>query len=195
MAELLVTNPESLAMLYGDTFYVHPSDMGAPTAVATPAIPVTPVQNVTPPQIEVTAPNPQVPKTRLEPVQDTSHVKPGITWRTKPNSKVLFVLQISEFKNPELTEFLKKIVDSLGIPSEFVGFGQIDGQVHLEEFDHIPNPYAVVFDTGVWGGADNPVKLGKGEIFFTESLANLQHQQDLKRLLWGHLKQLKEKLI
>jgi hypothetical protein len=198
MADPIVLTPESLSLLYGESFFIHPGDVlkTAPkpeVRLEEPRI-AKPTVAVQEPQ----QPSADAPKPRLEPVVEPRAqlvTKPGITWRTKPGSKVLFVLQLTEFKNPELTDLLKKIVDSLGIPPELVGFGQIDGPVDLAEFDQLPNPYAVVFDNGVWGGAENPVRFGKGEVFFSHHLADLQLDQDLKRQLWGHLKNLKEKLV
>ena len=187
MLDLLVTHPESLYLLYGEYFYIHPSD-ALPSSSA-PAVEEPTTANPT-----LAKPIANAPQTKLEPVADIPASKPGIIWRPKPTSKVLFVLQLSEFKNPNLTEFLKKIVDSLGLSAEFIGFGQIEGPVDLREFDRMPNPYAVVFDNGVWGGAENPVKLGKGEVFFAQNLLQLQSDQEGKRILWDHLKQLKEKL-
>jgi hypothetical protein len=189
MNQLLLNGPESLSLLYGDVFYIFPQD----TLTAAPS-PVVAAPLVSQPIPEAVLPSTLSPKTKLEPVIEPTVQKPGITWRPKPMSKVLFVLQLAEFKDAALTDFLKKIVDSLEIAPEFVGFGQIDGTVHLEEFDLMPNPFAIVFDSGVWGGADNPVKLGKGEVYFTQCLQVLQDDQDLKRQLWAHLKALKEKI-
>jgi hypothetical protein len=190
MNQLLLNGPESLSLLYGDVFYIFPQDALAAAPGPEVAKPIL----VSQPIAEAVIPSALAPKTKLEPVIEPAGKKPGITWRPKPMSKVLFVLQLAEFKDPALTDFLKKIVDSLGIAPEFVGFGQIDGMVHLEEFDLMPNPFAVVFDSGVWGGADNPVKLGKGEVYFTQCLQVLQDDQDVKRQLWAHLKVLKEKI-
>lgn len=191
MADLLIDSPETLSMLYGESFYIFPEDALSPVVADAPQAAVeTPHVKQ-----EAVTKTPEPPKTKLEPVKEAVPQKPGITWKTKPASKVLFVLQLAEFKNPELTDLLKKIVDSLGISTEFVGFGQIDGPVLLEEFDQMPNPHAVVFDADIWGGKENPVKLGKGEVFFTQCLAKLQNDQDLKRALWVHLKKLKDRLL
>ncbi len=193
MTNSLIDSADSLALLYGETFYISPQDLLAPDPVETVVkAPVPPVAVEKVPSTKESIP--QVPKTKLEPVEEAAPRKRGITWKPKTSSVVLFVLQIAEFKNPELTELLKKIVESLGIPTDMVGFGQIDGPVQLEEFDHMPNPHAVVFDTDIWGGAENPVKLGKGEVFFTHRLEVLKDNNDLKRQLWVHLKLLKDRI-
>ncbi len=205
MSELLIDGPETLALLYGESFYIFPQDANAALThvVATPKTepiikPIAEKTKAPVPQTPtvVIAPEPPVsqPQNPVSPPVVAEDRKPGITWKTKPTSKVLFVLQISEFRNPDLLNLLKKIVDSLKLAVELVGFGQIDGTVHLEEFDRMPNPYAVIFDSEVWGGAENPVQLGKGEVYFSHRLEVLQNDQDLKRELWAYLKQLKEKL-
>ena len=187
MNQKLLDGPESLSLLYGDVFYIFPEDKAMASSPAKSeqvspliAAPIEPIQ--------------QAPPAKVTPTMAPTMGKPGITWRPKPTSKVLFVLQLSEFKDPSLTDLLKKIVDSLGIAPEFVGFGQIDGTVHLEEFDAMPNPFAIVFDQGVWGGADNPVHLGKGEVYFSHRLEVLQNDAEMKRHLWAYLKALKEKI-
>ena len=206
MSQLLIDGPETLDLLYGESFYIFPEDANQATlrVTAVPKVeqqaqakpveekPKTPAQQ--PPTMPVAQEPAARPQTPVEPPVVAAGNKPGITWKTKPTSTVLFVLQLAEFRNPELLNLLKKIVDSLKIAVELVGFGQIDGTVYMEEFDRMPNPYAVIFDNEVWGGADNPVQLGKGEVYFSHRLDVLQHDQDLKRDLWAYLKQLKEKL-
>jgi hypothetical protein len=118
----------------------------------------------------------------------------GITWKLKKTApKVLFVIQAAEFTNKELTDLLKKIVESLGIPTEFVSFGTIGGQISLPEFAAMPAPFAVVFDQGL-AAAANPVQVAAGEVFFTHPLAVLSADNSLKRVLWEYLKQVQSKL-
>ena len=118
----------------------------------------------------------------------------GITWKLKKTTpKVLFVIQAVEFSNKELTDLLKKIVESLGIPTDFVSFGSIGGPISLPEFEAMPAPIAVVFDQGL-ASATNPVQVAAGEVFFTHPLAVLSTDNSLKRVLWEYLKQVQSKL-
>jgi DNA polymerase III psi subunit len=115
----------------------------------------------------------------------------GITWKPKPGSKILFVLQAEEFKDKELGELLKKIVESLEIPLEFAGFGMISGEISMEEFEAMPTQYAVVFDQQLASVAPNPVVHAGKSIFFSQSLRILSSDTNSKKALWGYLKEVR----
>jgi hypothetical protein len=126
-----------------------------------------------------------------KPERKASYDKPGIAWRPKENSQVLFILHQSELKNKVLTELLKQIVLSIGISFDSAGFGIIKGPVSEMEFQEMPNPYGIVFDKTLLPGGKNPMPAVDGSIFFTERLKDLQHDKDAKRELWNYLKSLK----
>lgn len=137
---------------------------------------------------KVAAETPEKPE---KPVRKATYDKPGIEWRPKESSKVLFILHHSELKNKVLTELLKQIVLSIGISFDSAGFGIIKGPVSEMEFQEIPNPYGIVFDTTLLPGEKNPMPAPDGSIFFTQRLKDLQHDKDAKRALWNYLKSLK----
>ncbi len=148
-----------------------------------------PIQPIVAPATSPTPADP-TPTTQVTTPAATS----GITWKLKKTPpKVLFVISAEEFNNKELTDLLKKIVESLGIPTDFVSFGSIGGQISLPELDAMPAPFAVVFDQ-VLAGAGNPVQVAAGEVFFTHPLAALSTDNGLKRVLWEYLKQVQSKL-
>jgi hypothetical protein len=175
MQESFITTQESIALLYGETFYIVGNDLAAAKVIESPKV-------EKPATISPT------------PVAQPETRPPGITWRTKPNSKMLFILQQSELKDPILTDFLKKIVEAIGIPFDTAGFGIVNGPVNLREFEEMPNRYGVVFDGDLWMHPNVASTFGDKEVFFTSRLAFLQNDADAKRQLWGYLKNLKEML-
>ncbi|MEM1000686.1 MAG: hypothetical protein AAGN35_26770 [Bacteroidota bacterium] len=188
--------PEDVARLYGDRIYlvddllgaVEPPPREAPrtllTVVRDPesAAPVAPPETPAPPE-------PEKPKEKK-----ASYLKPGITWKPKDNSKVLFILHQAELKNKTLTELLKQIVLSIEIPFESAGFGIIKGPVVETEFEEMPNPYGIVFDETLLPGEKNPMPTVDGSVFFTQRLKDLQHDKTAKRALWNYLKSIKSLL-
>lgn len=128
------------------------------------------------------------------PASEVKIGKPGIVWRPKDTSKVLFTLHQSELKNKVLTELLKQIVHAIGIPFPSAGFGIITDKVQPGEFDKMPNPYAIVFDESLLPGTENPIVTPGGTVFFTMRLNDLQHNRTAKRALWEFLKSIKPNL-
>jgi DNA polymerase III psi subunit len=196
-------NADDVARLYGGHFYlidpVSPAgdeslQAGAPLTLLT-----LPDQSEEPPKSQDTTQtsgkeeenSPEADQGRDRPVRKASYDKPGIDWRPKENSKVLFVLHQSELKNKVLTELLKQIVLSINIPFDSAGFGIIKGPVSELEFQEMPNPNAIVFDPELLPGDKNPMPVVDGSIFFTERLKDLQHDKNAKRALWDHLKSIK----
>lgn len=150
------------------------------------------------PQEMPASPTPEAPlvETPATPVTETTQQpdKPGIVWRLKDTApKILFVLQAAEFKNKELTDLLKKIVESLGIAAELVSFGSITGPFTVAELDAMPAPIAVLFDQTLLKDT-NPQAVKAGEVFYSHPLAALSVDNALKRILWEYLKQVQPKL-
>lgn len=140
--------------------------------------------------------NPAVVSEEKPKPSETIEAKPktsGITWKPKPSSKILFVLQAEEFKDKELGEFLKKIVASLEIPLEFAGFGVISGEISMEEFETMPTQYAVVFDERLASMGPNPIVHASKSIFFSQTLRELSTDINGKKALWAHLKEVRVK--
>jgi DNA polymerase III psi subunit len=134
-------------------------------------------------------------KTTQAPVAQAAEATPGIAWRLKTTApKILFVLQASEFHNKELTELLKKIVESLKIDTAYVSFGAIAGPISMAELDRMPAAIAVVFDQSLFQG-ENPQPVAAGEVYFSHSLASLAQDNTLKRSLWDYLKLVQPKLV
>lgn len=150
--------------------------------------------------IQVQAPldTPVAPRVEATPMETPATQAPaatsGITWRLKQTApKILFVLQGEEFRDKELTELLKKIVESLKIDTAFVSFGVIGGPISLAELHAMPAPIAVLFDQSLAQG-QNPQPVAAGEVFFSHPLASLAQDNTLKRSLWEYLKQVQPKL-
>lgn len=189
-----VNTPESISLLYGETIYIVPGEQDAvkpPVAIAQP---------VTSPA--VSSPTVETPIKSAEPAVEKKaaeiaipQLRPGIQWKSKPTAKMMFILQQVEFKDPILVEFLKKIVEALGIPFEAAGFGVISGPVHLSEFEGMPIRYGVVFDGDLWMSPNMATTFGDKEVFFSMRLAYLQNDPESKRQLWGYLKNLKDMLV
>lgn len=192
MQDDFVTTPESISLLFGEAFYIVPEQGDAVDAPAKPAKEAAKPVTAAIPKIDP----PTTPQVQ-EPVRvDPPVVQPraGIQWRAKPTSKMMFILQQAELKDPILTEFLKKIVEAIGIPFDSAGFGIINGPVNLAEFEQMPNRYGVVFDGDLWMSPNVATTFGDKEVFFSMRLAYLQNDADSKRELWGYLKNLKEML-
>jgi DNA polymerase III psi subunit len=173
----IVFDIEDVHQLYGPKLYrVGSEDMQAQALLDPPVAPrleATPIQT---------------------PVVETPAATSGITWRLKATSpRILFVLQAEEFRNKELTELLKKIVESLKIDTDLVSFGSIGGPISLAELQAMPAPIAVIFDQSLAQG-QNPQPVAAGDVFFSHPLADLAQDNTLKRLLWDYLKQVQPKL-
>lgn len=211
MQDQFVNSVETIALLYGDALYLVPDGLSNQVAaepnlaaadvevrskekITTPSASPENVPTSQPLPQEKVTPNEQSAPLSPETVAVPSAQKPGITWRTKPASKMLFILQQTEIKDPILAEFLKKIVESIGIPFDSAGFGIINGPVNLREFEGMPNRYGVVFDADLWNEPNVATTFGDREVFFAPRLAFLQDDADSKRQLWGYLKNLKEML-
>lgn len=190
--------PDDVARVYGDRFFLME---GLPTLddaeLETPQqqtllTVVGESEKAAPQKAEQdTVEAPKEEEKAAKPVRKASYDKPGIEWRPKESSKVLFILHQSELKNKVLTELLKQIVLSIGISFDSAGFGIIKGPVSEMEFQEMPNPYGIVFDTTLLPGEKNPMPAPDGSIFFTQRLKDLQHDKNAKRDLWNYLKSLK----
>jgi hypothetical protein len=182
MQDLFINSTESIALLYGETLYIV-SEEGQEQENKSSADPQPDVQR------KIEKPQPVVEK--VEPTIPPPQ-KPGINWRPKPASRMLFILQQTELKDPILTDFLRKIVEAVGIPFDNAGFGIIQGPVNLREFEQMPNRYGVVFDGDLWMEPNALTNFGDNEVFFTSRLAYLQNDKESKQHLWNYLKNLKE---
>ena len=121
---------------------------------------------------------------------------PGIEWKLKPGSKVIFMLHQNEWSNRELTDLLKKIVQSLEISTDLAGFGLLPSDTALgaEKFAEMPAQFGVVFDSKLNPQNDNPGKFDGKQIFFAHTLEELTGNNDYKRALWDFLKTVKAQL-
>lgn len=202
MNEIPVTL-ESLKALYGEQFFLLEGELNAETIdrEAQTSSPQSNAETAVEEKEEIqTAPNVEAkvdsgikdrPKTEQE--APTSKVNPGIEWKVKPTSKVLFVIRNDEWTDKALLEFLKKIVASLEFPTEWAGFGLITGPVNAWEFEQMPQENAIVFDAHLIAFNENPQQYGSREAFFSSRLGLLQDDVQGKRELWNYLKLLKEK--
>ena len=196
-------NYDDLQGLYGDKLYVLPEDPGVSQPSPKPPMeekseakePVSKVAATeqSEPQ-EVDPPQQVQPKVPAKPANDGLNEAGQITWRPKPTSKVLFILHQEELRNKELTELLKKIVQSIEIPFESAGFGIVKGLPELKQFHGMPNPFGVVFDHVLNPSGDNPVEVEGGRLYFTHKLDELKDNRDYKRALWEFLKEIKSSI-
>lgn len=176
---------DDIKNLYGDFIYIIP-EAGQIKQPAKPA-----VEKKEAPVVQETAPEElpeKSPKEKAAPTPKTPEAAaPGITWKPKENSKVLFVLHPDEFKNKKLTNLLKDIVAAMKIPFEDAGFGTIEGPVGPSDWKSMPNPYAVIFDLELNRSGENPLLVGDKKIYFSGTLAELESNRTMKRELWNHL--------
>lgn len=167
---------EDIKRLYGDVFYIAKEDF---------------VNGKGEPQPEMdeikTVPSENIEKEELVPTG-------CINWRPKANSQVLFILHQKELKEKELTDLLKKIVQSIEIPFEAAGFGILTDTPNEADLDELPNQFGVVFDLSLNYSEQNPVDTKNGKLFFAATLSQLQNDRQAKMELWSQLKSIKEKL-
>jgi hypothetical protein len=195
MQDSFINHPESIAMLYGETLYIiagQPPHADSAIHVIAKQEPVEEVRNSNEQPLREKEVRDSNEQPMVESPPPPSQPKAGIQWRTKAASRMLFILQHTELKDPNLTDFLKKIVEAVGIPFENAGFGIIQGPVNLREFEQMPNRYGVVFDGDLWMEPNAMTQFGENEVFFTSRLAYLQNDPESKRQLWNYLKNLKE---
>ncbi len=183
---------EDLQRLYGDWIFVIPGDeaeSGVNTYQGTEtASPLPPAEKAATPSEGASSAHPAPEEsTQLSPTGK-------LIWRPKPASKVLFILHQSELKQKDLTDLLKKIVESIKIPFEAAGFGVITGDINSADFANMPNPFGVVFDSSIRYGDSNPTQANGGDLYFTYKLAELSEDRNKKKELWGQLQEIQAKL-
>jgi DNA polymerase III psi subunit len=188
-----VDRAETLSLLYGDTLFLIPEDdAGIASKSEDPA--TLDEANASALETRTAEAPPSTigtePKIQFPPGARSG----GMKWNTRPGSKLLFILQQTEHEDPLLAEFLNKIVESLGIASEKVGWGIITGTVHPHQFEEMPSRYGILFDGDLWMHPHMAVSFGEKEVYFSSRLAYLQHDAESKRQLWAYLKNLKETL-
>ena len=173
---------EDLQRLYGDWIFIVPGEGEEKAEVS---------ENEAPAQESSPAAEPaEAPATASD-----SHAPTGkLIWRPKEASKVLFILHQSELRQKELTDLLKKIVESIKIPFEAAGFGVITGDINAADFANMPNPFGVLFDSDLRFGEGNPTEVYGGKLYFTHQLAALNENRDLKKELWGQLQEIQKQL-
>ena len=172
---------EDLQRLYGDWIFIVPEEGEEQAGDAANEAPA--------PKTEPDSPTETVSSTGDSPAPTGK-----LIWRPKEASKVLFILHQSELKQKELTDLLKKIVESIKIPFEAAGFGVITGDINAADFANMPNPFGVLFDSDLRFGEGNPTEVYGGKLYFTHQLAALNENRDLKKELWGQLQEIQKQL-
>ena len=120
---------------------------------------------------------------------------PGsIEWKIKPESKVFFILNQGEFSDKSLTELLKKIVTSIGLKTDQVGFGLIKGRPKMEDFYDFPGNYGVVFGREFLSNNEYLQDNFGTTLYFATSLRDLENTKLYKTQLWEFLQTVKEKI-
>ena len=174
---------EDLQRLYGDWIFIVPGEGEEQASVSENEAPA--------PKTEPDSPT----NTVSSPPADASPAPTGkLIWRPKEASKVLFILHQSELREKELTDLLKKIVESIKIPFDAAGFGVITGEINAADFANMPNPFGVLFDSDLRFGDGNPSDVNGGKLYFTHQLAALNENRDLKKELWGQLQEIQQQL-
>lgn len=170
--------PEDLQRLYGDRFFIVPGQGAEGNSTAKEKAPS----------------NQQGSTSDNSPSSSQEEPTGKLVWRPKPASKVLFILHASELKNKELTDLLKKIVESIKIPFEAAGFGVLTGDVNSADFQDMPNPFGVLFDSSIRFGDQNPLDVNGGKLFFTYKLSELMENRDYKKELWEQLQEIQSQI-
>ncbi len=122
-----------------------------PESVSVPVIESVPesVPVAEPPKPEVVAAK-EVPPVVTPPQPPVTAGIP-IDWKLKPGAKVVFVMQEQEFKDRELTGFLKDQVQATQLDTSHVGFG-VAAQ-GTPDWSGLPTPYGVGFGVETPAGA------------------------------------------
>lgn len=178
-AEMIMElKPADIMQLYGDKFFIVPGDGGK--SAQTAAAPSTLVKEAIPEVVPTDSP------AQVEPAKSA----PSIKWGLKPDSRVIFIFTMVEKANPDLTELLKKIVDSLGIPTDHAGFGFITGEDIEGDLEIIPGKFGIVFGKhfNKRSASENPAPFNGIPVFFAHSLEALSENREFKLELWNYLK-------
>lgn len=120
-------------------------------------------------------------------------LRTAISWKTRPESKVIFLLHESEFNNKILTDFLKKIASYLQMPEGFAGFGIIRSNPTDEDLSALPAAFGIVFDESL-KREPQPFQAGEKRIFFSKKLKDLKDDIPEKKILQGYLNEIKNAL-
>ncbi|MEZ4850599.1 MAG: hypothetical protein R3B93_18685 [Bacteroidia bacterium] len=140
------------------------------------------------PQNEALSENPPQALESIEPKPESKPQKPAtpaellkgsaVNWKLKKNSTLAFVMDEQEFKNRDLTGFLKQAIEKAKVPAQEVGFGIIDNQADSWDFSNLPVNQVWVFGTSV-AFQNAPFVIEQGQVFVHDPLSVLT--QDLNK--------------
>lgn len=115
------------------------------------------------------------------------NIKDYLEHKHKPNAKLTVYLDRNEYKNKELTEFLRKIiVDGLKITPESVGFAVVKNPFPSSLLADNPTKIALLFGDFLTDRNNLPPNI---HVYDVPSLAQMINNQEKKREAWNTMKQ------
>jgi len=182
--------PETIFLVEGDVPapIVPEAEVAAPATIAQPETIVAPV-----PQAKTTPAIPKLPKTEA-PVQPANY---NVIGENRKGVAVLVTIADAEFRKLPQLEFLNKILAAIGLqPTDVAYVNNVSGKIAV--FEELQQTLQVNYILSFASRVDsnlphekftlyNPVTLGNVPIVFSHALADLEHDQEKKKLLWGAL--------
>ncbi|NDK54452.1 hypothetical protein [Pontibacter fetidus] len=182
--------PETIFLVEGDVPapIVPEVETAAPVTVTKSETIVAPA-----PQPKATLAIPKLPKTDA-PAQPAKY---NVIGENSKGVAVLVTIADEEFRKLPQLEFLNKILAAIGLqPTDVAYVNNVSGKIAV--FEELQQTLQVNYILSFASRVDsnlphekftlyNPVKLGNVPIVFSHALADLEHDQEKKKLLWGAL--------
>lgn len=119
-------------------------------------------------------------------------VEKFLSFRTKPHSELTVFLNPEEFKDKNLTEFLKRIlVNGLKVAPEAVSFAIVKNPFPSVLLKEAPNSIAVIFGDFLTDRDNVPEGMQVCEVFLLSEMIN---DDSKKRLAWDKMKKILDKI-
>jgi|YNPMSStandDraft_2_1061718.scaffolds.fasta_scaffold01213_4 hypothetical protein len=135
-----------------------------------------------------------IAETDLVSSQVLSDVRPEnyVIFKTKPNSKLTVYLKPEEYKDKNLTEFLKKIlVNGLKVAPEKVSFAIVKNPFPSILLAKNPNSVAILFGDFLLEQDNIPSETVVCQVF---ALSEMINDETKKRTAWNKMKEILDKL-
>ncbi|HEY4650795.1 MAG TPA: hypothetical protein VIG72_05245 [Pontibacter sp.] len=189
-------NNEFLKNFLPETIFLIGGDAPAPEIIVSAPVQTAASPVAAPEQVDEPKAAPALPKLR-KPEVAAAPAKYSMMGENRKGIAVLVTLPDAEYRKLPQLEFLQKILTAIGLqPADVAYVNNISGEIAVfEELQQaLQVNYILSFASRVNSRLPhekftlyNPVQLGAVPIVFSHALADLEHDVEKKKLLWGAL--------
>lgn len=112
--------------------------------------------------------------------QEASASAPNVTWANRPNARVTLIISRHEKTTDEFMAMLKKMVDFIQMPVDYISFGFYDAQLKPEDLNEMQTPYGVFFGSAPNVQHRNMLETEHGKIYFLPFLSQIRQNKNYK---------------